>query len=78
MISEHPIEFIEHALRIKNKMWCLEDHLDSVHCILLRVRVLPEHMVISFNLYQNRAEKGAAQTLLPVKSIQKLRQRLNI
>lgn len=46
----------------------LEDNLDSV----LLVHILIEHVVISFNLYQSKAEKGAIQRSLPVNSIQKL------
>lgn len=61
MVSEHPIEFIECALSIREKLQRLEDNLDCVHCILLWLHILTEHVVISFNFYQNRADKGAIQ-----------------
>lgn len=70
--SEHLTEFTENVLSTREKMPCLEDNLDSVHCILLGVHVLTEHVVTSFNLYQNRAEKGAVQRSLLVKSIKKV------
>lgn len=45
MFSEHPIDFIEHALSSREKMG-LEDNFDSAHCILLRVHIFPDHIVL--------------------------------
>lgn len=76
-VSEDSIEFIEHPWSVRKNVQCLEDNLDSTHCILLQVHILMEHVVISFSLYQNRVENGTNQRSLPVKSIQKF-QTLNI